>query len=813
MSQYELFEGATRTLMLNGHVLLSGLPPNVTLVDDPQGVGVFLRFAADKAASRHVFALGDLRCGPRLTFAHRYEPFWMRGAVGTKGGDVPPETQFLLCEWSGGNATNAQAGKAIIDGNDAAGFDEEDKGDADNEDNDGGDEYSEGDVYPPVVLFVPILDGDMRTSLQGTGKHGLELVGETGDLAVCASEITGLFIAVDTDVYRLMKQAAPSVMARMQTGRLGRDKPLPAWINDFGWCTWDAFYQEVSKDKVRMGLESFKRIGIQPRLIILDDGWQSVEKQPSGETRLTAFAANERFPGGLAPTVQMVKQEFGIKTFLVWHALHGYWGGVDGDALTGYEVRSVERRSSQGIVHHQPAVDRWWGPVVGVVSPTAIYRFYQDYHRHLRAQGVDGVKVDSQSTLESVSRGSGGRVSMMRHYHAALEGSVQVQFNNAEEGWQRGGSLINCMSCSSEMLYSALASTLTRTSTDFWPKLPASHGEHLYINALVSLWFGEFVHPDWDMFQSGHEMGAFHAMGRAVGGCPVYVSDKPDAHDADILRKLVFPDGTIARADNPGRPTRDCLFHDPTREDVLLKIFNRNGMVSQNGASSMGVIGVFNARYHAPPETPPVLNEQHGTVEVSDNAKAVDAETVDANIVDTEAANAAMLFDLEDAPAPEPPAVESAADFHATRGYVSPADAHDIQGERFVVYRHGTGEHRAMLRGERWEIELPQLTGDVFTISPIQDGFGPIGIADMYNSGGTIMYHGTWQRKGKAVFRNLWVRTSGRFFAWCDSPPTRVAMREAGGREADTVFQYDGDTHLLQVQVTHSGMTELIIEW
>ena len=76
------------------------------------------------------------------------------------------------------------------------------------------------------------------------------------------------------------------------------------------------------------------------------------------------------------------------------------------------------------------------------------------------------------------------------------------------------------------MLYGALNSTLTRTSTDFWPTLPASHGEHLYVNAQVSAWFGEFVHPDWDMFQSGHPMGGFHAAGRAVSGGPVYVSDK-----------------------------------------------------------------------------------------------------------------------------------------------------------------------------------------------------------------------------------------------------------------------------------------------
>jgi hypothetical protein len=39
-----------------------------------------------------------------------------------------------------------------------------------------------------------------------------------------------------------------------------------------------------------------------------------------------------------------------------------------------------------------------------------------------------------------------------------------------------------------------------------------------------------------------------------------------------------------------GRPTRDCLFHDVTKEDVLLKVFNVN-------TAGSGVIGVFNCRY------------------------------------------------------------------------------------------------------------------------------------------------------------------------------------------------------------------------
>lgn len=501
---------------------------------DPMDAGVFLRFGATKPAARHVFVVGALTNVHRWTACHRYEPFWMSAQAGTQIGSVPTETQSLLVEREDGLC----------------------------------------------VLLIPLIDGAFRCALQGAGEAGLELVGETGDPATVGADVTGLFVAAGPDPYALIEQSARSVAAWMKMGRLRRDKPLPAWADQFGWCTWDAFYQDVSHDKVRAGLESFVAGGVTPKLLILDDGWQSEHTLPSGERRLTAFAANGKFPGDLAPTVQMAKSEYGIEKFLVWHAMTGYWGGVDGVSLPGYGVRAVARDFSPTILHYGRGPLEYWGPVVGVVAPEQIARFFQDYHRHLRLQGVDGVKVDTQATLEGVAAGFGGRVSLMRHYREALEGSAHVHFQ---------GSLINCMSCANEILYGALASNLTRTSTDFWPNSPESHGVHLYVNAQVSLWFGEFIHPDWDMFQSGHPMGAYHAAGRAVGGCPVYVSDKPDAHDFALLRKMVLPDGTVLRADGPGRPTRDCLFHDPTKEDVLLKIFNRNG--------DAGVIGVFNARY------------------------------------------------------------------------------------------------------------------------------------------------------------------------------------------------------------------------
>ena len=40
-----------------------------------------------------------------------------------------------------------------------------------------------------------------------------------------------------------------------------------------------------------------------------------------------------------------------------------------------------------------------------------------------------------------------------------------------------------------------------------------------------------------------------------------------------LLRRLVLPDGSILRAQLPGRPTRDSLFRDPLRDaKSLLKV-------------------------------------------------------------------------------------------------------------------------------------------------------------------------------------------------------------------------------------------------
>jgi Alpha-galactosidase len=521
----------TGVLTMDGQPVLVDVPGAFELGDGAESGVVVLRLTPDKAGSYIEVELGRLAGLERFTSGRRTAPFWMTPRVGVSEADVGVETQWLLARCGGARH----------------------------------------------VLLVPLLGGPARFSLRGSAE-GLVLVGETGDPAVPVEAAEALLVAVGDDPYALLARAAAQV-ARRTGAKTRGEKPVPDFVDGFGWCTWDAFYHEVSPEGVRSGLEALARGGVSPRLVVLDDGWQSTRKMESGEERLVALEPNAKFGGDLRPLIESARKEFGVRWFFAWHAYLGYWGGLDASAFPEAGVRDVARAFGPGLLEENPECNvRPWGALIGVPAGDAIGTFYREYHRALAAQGVDGVKVDNQATLEAVAAGQGGRVALHRAFRAALEASVQEHF---------GGRMINCMSCVPECYYLAAASNVIRTSDDFYPQKPETHGAQIFANAHTSLWVGEFLQADWDMFQSAHPTGAFHAAARAISGGPIYVSDRPGEHDFALLKKLVLPDGSILRCAEPGRLTPDALFVDPTREPVALKIFNRH----RRG----GIVGLFNA--------------------------------------------------------------------------------------------------------------------------------------------------------------------------------------------------------------------------
>lgn len=48
--------------------------------------------------------------------------------------------------------------------------------------------------------------------------------------------------------------------------------------------------------------------------------------------------------------------------------------------------------------------------------------------------------------------------------------------------------------------FSAKRTAVIRASDDFWPRDPASHTIHIASVAYNTVFLGEFMQPDWDMF-------------------------------------------------------------------------------------------------------------------------------------------------------------------------------------------------------------------------------------------------------------------------------------------------------------------------
>jgi len=391
-------------------------------------------------------------------------------------------------------------------------------------------------------------------------------------------------------------------------------------------------------------------------------------------------------------------------------------------AMEHYDSKMQHPVSSPGVQKNEPcgALNSITTNGLGLVNPEKVFSFYNELHSYLASAGVDGVKVDVQNILETLGAGHGGRVLLARKYQQALEASIARNFPD--------NGIISCMSHNTDNLYSSKRSAVVRASDDFWPRDPASHTIHIASVAYNTVFLGEFMQPDWDMFHSVHPMAEYHAAARAVGGCAIYVSDKPGSHDFNLLKKLVLPDGSILRAKLPGRPTRDCLFSDPARDGKsILKIWNLN--------DHSGVIGAFNcqgAGWCRVGKKNLVHDEQPGTVTGVIRARDVD--------------------------------------------YLAKVADQSWDGD-VIVYSHVGGEVVYLPKNASLPVTLRSREYEVFTVVPVKHlpsgaSFAPIGLTGMFNSGGAVRELGF----GEDVGVELKVRGSGTVAAYSSTKPKSVAV-------------------------------------
>lgn len=460
----------------------------------------------------------------RFSASYRYNACWMQVSCGYCPEDrIPKETQFLLLEKEGGYrlvyALAAERARASL--------------------------YSE----------------------EGT----LYVKTETGESKLPVAEAPVVYCIEGDDPYALARLAAADICALLGTCLPRNEKVVPAFCDMLGFCTYNSFGSELSEDKIINVLRQFADQGIRLGFVIFDEGWQSAK-----DNRLHSFAADpKKFPQGLIGAIQNIKRTCGIKEILVWHTFDGYWAGVDKESFADYKAEEKyfpcgkeEKDTAFQMTVGEDFFPENLGGIACGVPIEQMFRFYFDWHSHLRREGADGVKVDAMGWLEAFSENSGGRSALYRNMMSSLEGSALLNFD---------GEIINCSGCVNDIFYHSLKTAVMRTSSDYLVDDDASHGRHVYTNAVVSFWLNEWFVTDWDMFQSGNTAGEFHAIARVLSGGPIYCTDDARRIRADILRRLHDAEGRVPRCLQAGMPAKDCLFFDPRKAEVPFKIFNRSG--------------------------------------------------------------------------------------------------------------------------------------------------------------------------------------------------------------------------------------------
>ncbi|MGM7723016.1 Sip1-related alpha-galactosidase [Metabacillus sp. Hm71] len=408
------------------------------------------------------------------------------------------------------------------------------------------------------IYLLPVVEKIFRTDLSGS-KQGMDikLSSYTGGFDHC--QTLAFAIGIGEQPFKLSTKTIGSTLEVLEYPTLPRQKKRYPHVLDYlGWCSWDAFYHEVSEDGILAKMDELKEKQLPVKWVMIDDGWLDVE-----DHRLQSFEANrQKFPNGLPSISKKLKQQYGVSWVGVWHTIAGYWGGIH-KKLARSLNDCVYPTNSQKYIPH-PELDKG-------------LKFWNQFHSSLKKQGIDFVKVDSQSAVKNFMMHQKSVGEAAHGIHAGLEASVGLHFDHC---------MINCMGMASENIFHRPISAISRNSDDFVPGEEISFKEHALQNAYNSYYHGEFYWGDWDMFWTIHEEGVQNAILRAVSGGPVYFSDQVGLTDPEKIWPLILNDGKILRADQPGLPTEDCLFLNPNEEQVPLKVWNT--------VQNTGVIGVFN---------------------------------------------------------------------------------------------------------------------------------------------------------------------------------------------------------------------------
>ncbi len=402
--------------------------------------------------------------------------------------------------------------------------------------------------------LLPIACNEYKSLIEGKEDNSLT-INMTAYMGGMNKVNETVFILTEAEnIYTAIEKAFNVVSSLKQIPKKN-SKQYPAIFEYLGWCSWDAFYTDITEEKIKAKAFELKEKQIPVRWFLIDDGWLSVHNQ-----QLYSFKPEvNKFPNGFKQMIEDIKAETNINWFGVWHAFGGYWGGVEPNS----ELANLESSNLYTTTN---------GKCLPYPTKELGYRFFRNWYEYLKSEGINFVKVDGQSAIKNYYENNQPVCKVAKETHKALEEAVSAYM---------GGNLINCMGMSMENILSR-NSAMSRNSDDFVPDNENSFSEHLLQNTYNSLYHDELYYCDFDMFWTNHKDAIKHGLLRAISGGPIYFSDKLNDTNLKTIEPLIYKDGSIIRMSRTAKPSIDCIFNNPLENGVikLTNIYKQNGAIA-----------------------------------------------------------------------------------------------------------------------------------------------------------------------------------------------------------------------------------------
>ena len=428
---------------------------------------------------------------------------------------------------------------------------------------------------------VPLSGNGFRTTLGSNGNlWGSKAVSYAENKNI--TRVPAMAVAFGKDPFELFARIYKAALESMGKGEnLFVKKKLPLPLQYIGWCTWNSseMGKNLNEEHIIEGVKTFTDKKFPLGWLLVDDGWF----QHQNSQLQSLHPDPKKFPNGFKPMIDKLKKQYGIKYAGVWHAFNGYWNGIDPTSKLGEQYKNQLFSWTQ-----REQVDKENSPnkTYYFLKPEGknLYNFYSGWHKYLKKEGFDFVKVDNQLVAERMAVNNYPLFKLSSQMHDALYTSSNQYFK---------GAVINCMDMTADAYLNFGSSSVARAVEDYFPyekgetyNLQRGNAAAHVLQAVYnSLYFSQMVYPDFDMFQSHNPNAVFHAIARTINNGPIYLTDKPGEQNFDILNKIVFADGKSIRSETALLPTEDCLFQ--VQKTKLFKAYS--------GVRNTGLLALLNA--------------------------------------------------------------------------------------------------------------------------------------------------------------------------------------------------------------------------